>query len=50
VAPDGVVEAVESDDGNLLAVQWHPEMLGGPDPVFFWLIERATAMLQEVNP
>ncbi|CAB4874463.1 unannotated protein [freshwater metagenome] len=41
-APDGVVEAVESSDGDLLAVQWHPEMLGGPDPVFFWLIDRAT--------
>jgi putative glutamine amidotransferase len=50
VAPDGVVEAVESDDGNLLAVQWHPEMLGGPDPVFFWLTELATAKLQETTP
>jgi len=49
VAPDGVVEAVESQDGNLLAVQWHPEMLGGPDPVFFWLIERAGAAMKDAK-
>lgn len=42
-APDGVVEAVESIDHQILAVQWHPEMLGGPDPVFFWLVEQALA-------
>jgi len=46
-APDGVVEAVESSDGDLLAVQWHPEMLGGPDPVFYWLINRATQARNE---
>lgn len=43
-AEDGVVEAIESDDGSLLAVQWHPECL--PDhPVtralFDWLIEQS---------
>ncbi|MEG1849076.1 MAG: gamma-glutamyl-gamma-aminobutyrate hydrolase family protein [Oscillospiraceae bacterium] len=27
VAEDGVIEAVESDDGLLLGVQWHPELL-----------------------
>lgn len=27
VASDGVVEGLESADGRLLAVQWHPEML-----------------------
>lgn len=26
-APDGVVEAIESDNGQILAVQWHPECL-----------------------
>jgi len=41
VAPDGVPEAIEAEDEEVLAVQWHPEMLGGPDPTFFWLIERA---------
>lgn len=43
VAPDGVVEAVEAEGEDVLAVQWHPEMLGGPDPTFHWLIERACA-------
>ena len=44
-APDGVVEAIESIDHKILAVQWHPEMLGGPDPVFFWLTEQALAFV-----
>lgn len=26
-APDGVIEAIESEDGNILCVQWHPEAL-----------------------
>ena len=26
-APDGVIEGVESADGRLIAVQWHPERL-----------------------
>lgn len=43
VATDGVVEAVEARDEDVLAVQWHPEMLGGPDPTFHWLIARASA-------
>ena len=25
---DGVVEAIESDDGMIIGVQWHPELLG----------------------
>ena len=40
-ADDGVVEAVESTSEPILAVQWHPEMLGGPDPTFRWLIDAA---------
>ncbi len=24
-APDGIVEAIENDDGSVFAVQWHPE-------------------------
>jgi putative glutamine amidotransferase len=43
-AEDGVVEAIESDDGSVLAVQWHPECIAD-DPVtealFGWLIEWA---------
>ncbi len=38
---DGQVEGLESTDGTILAVQWHPEMLAEPEPVFEWLIERA---------
>ena len=41
-APDGTIEAVESTDGFVLAVQWHPEMYEGVDPVFTWLINEAT--------
>ncbi|HEX6349618.1 MAG TPA: gamma-glutamyl-gamma-aminobutyrate hydrolase family protein [Candidatus Dormibacteraeota bacterium] len=42
---DGEVEAVESPDGNLLAVQWHPEELVEVRPesrrLFEWLVKRA---------
>lgn len=32
-APDGVIEAIEADDGRwLVAVQWHPENLAGDAP------------------
>ncbi|HXF56914.1 MAG TPA: gamma-glutamyl-gamma-aminobutyrate hydrolase family protein [Actinomycetota bacterium] len=31
-SPDGLVEAVESEDGWLLAVQWHPEETADRDP------------------
>jgi putative glutamine amidotransferase len=44
-APDGVVEAFETAEGDLLAVQWHPELLLAPDPTFVWLVERATKHL-----
>jgi putative glutamine amidotransferase len=40
---DGAVEAVEHRHEPVLAVQWHPELLALPQPVFAWLIERATA-------
>jgi len=41
-AEDGVVEAVELPGHDLLAVQWHPELLNKPDPTFQWLVKRAT--------
>lgn len=41
-APDGVIEAMELPGEDLLAVQWHPELLGGPDPTFVWLVDAAT--------
>lgn len=34
-APDGVVEGLENKQGNVIAVQWHPEMLHrNPDVAF----------------
>jgi putative glutamine amidotransferase len=46
-APDGVVEAVELPGHDVLAVQWHPELLDKPDPTFRWLVERSTAYLSK---
>lgn len=40
-APDGVIEGIETDDGGVLGVQWHPEMFTDVDPLFGWLIDRA---------
>lgn len=40
-AGDGVVEGIEWPGVRLLAVQWHPEQLDGPQPVFGWLVEAA---------
>jgi putative glutamine amidotransferase len=44
VAPDGLIEAVISDDGLILGVQWHPEQLAlgtvAGDAPFAWLRSR----------
>ena len=40
-APDGVIEGLETLDGKILALQWHPELLEAPDPSFVWLVARA---------
>ena len=40
-AEDGTVEGVERVDAEVLAVQWHPEMMDHGDPVFGWIVERA---------
>ncbi len=40
-APDGTIEGVEMVGHDVIAVQWHPEMLDGIDPIFAWLVERA---------
>ena len=42
---DGTVEALEWPGHEVLAVQWHPELLPTrpTDPVFAWLVERAGA-------
>jgi len=41
-ATDGVVEGLETPEGDLLAVQWHPELLAAPDPTFVWLVRQAS--------
>ena len=44
VAPDGVVEAVETPDGAFVGVQFHPEALDPPlDALFADLVARARA-------
>jgi putative glutamine amidotransferase len=43
-AADGVIEAIELAGTDLLAVQWHPEHLDRPQPVFSWLVETAKAV------
>ena len=47
VAPDGVIEAVESSEyKSILGVQWHPECLAQGAPLFQWLVSCATAWRQ----
>jgi putative glutamine amidotransferase len=43
-AEDGIVEALEVlDRPEVLALQWHPEMLAAqPDPAFGWLVAEAS--------
>jgi len=45
-ASDGVVEGLETPDGRIVAVQWHPELLKKPDPTFVWLVGQASERLQ----
>jgi putative glutamine amidotransferase len=40
-AEDGTIEGIELDGAPVIAVQWHPEMLRGDDPLFEWVVERA---------
>lgn len=42
---DGTVEALEWPGHDVIAVQWHPELLPGAaaDPLFAWLVDRARA-------
>lgn len=50
-APDGIVEAIEHDSAELIAVQWHPEDTAHSDDqqhaIFEWLVERALAVRKE---
>jgi putative glutamine amidotransferase len=45
IAPDGVVEGLETPEGDLLALQWHPELMAKPDASFTWLVESAAKYL-----
>ena len=50
-APDGVIEAVESADGQFLGVQFHPEAMEPPlDALFEDLVARARARAQGARP
>jgi putative glutamine amidotransferase len=46
-APDGVVEGLETPDGRIVAVQWHPELLKKPDPAFVWLVRAAAERVSQ---
>ena len=39
-APDGTIEGLECRDAPVVAVQWHPELLPEPDPIFDWFVAR----------
>ena len=43
-ATDGVLESFATNDGSVLAVQWHPELLTPPDPTFVWLVKSAVEL------
>jgi putative glutamine amidotransferase len=49
-ADDGVVEAFEVPGEDILAVQWHPELMGGPDPTFSWIVGAATRFMHKQSP
>lgn len=46
-ADDGVAEGIETADGEVLAVQWHPEMMTVDDPTFAWVVEAANKRTAE---
>ena len=39
-SPDGTVEGLECADAPVVAVQWHPELMPEPDPIFDWFVAR----------
>jgi putative glutamine amidotransferase len=48
-ADDGTVEAIESTDGSVLGVQWHPELASDAGAVFAWLVAQAVTRAEEYN-
>ena len=50
VASDGVIEAIENDDGTVLGVQFHPELMGDRMlPLFRHLVENARRAVGELQ-
>ncbi len=50
-APDGIIEAIESEDGLLIGVQFHPERLGDPwQPLFRHLVRCARHPVPDAPP
>lgn len=48
---DGVIEALESDDGHVLGVQFHPERMGAIGlPIIANLVERAASRAPSIPP
>lgn len=39
-APDGIIEAIESEDGRIMGTQWHPELLQQEDGVHTAVFKR----------
>jgi len=49
-APDGVVEAIENDDGTILGLQFHPERMGAEmEPIFQHLVDNARKFAESGN-
>jgi putative glutamine amidotransferase len=49
---DGDIEALEWPGHDVIAVQWHPELLGSraSDPLFAWLVDRAARLTRPREP
>jgi len=41
---DGVIEAIEFEDAQVIAAQWHPEVHSN-DPIFGWLVSSSRAFM-----
>jgi putative glutamine amidotransferase len=50
-APDGVIEAIEHEDGTIFGVQFHPERMGAEAaPLFRWLVTVASTAASPSAP
>ncbi|MDL2248735.1 gamma-glutamyl-gamma-aminobutyrate hydrolase family protein, partial [Tyzzerella sp. OttesenSCG-928-J15] len=48
-APDGIIEALESEDKTIFAVQWHPEELVRSQPIMNKLFKHLISMAAEFS-